>query len=105
MPKPNNLVAELELKVHGQFFCTESRGNKSSLSRLGAGLVDAAAAAIHRSGCTVQRNNLTTLTDEGRSNIHEIFLINVLVGGGAPYEKGPENHHFSHPLIFFLFGD
>jgi len=26
VPKLNNFVAELELKVHGQFFCTESRG-------------------------------------------------------------------------------
>jgi hypothetical protein len=30
----------------------------------------------------VQRSSLTTLNDEGWSNIQELFLINVLVGDG-----------------------
>jgi hypothetical protein len=66
VPKLNNFVAVLELIVHGQLFCAESRVTASSFSRLGAGLIAAAVAGTHRSGCT-KTASLRSLMKGGRT--------------------------------------
>jgi hypothetical protein len=57
------LVAELDLKVHGQFFCTESGVTRFIYLDLVQGCL-----MLHLQGHTdlvVQRCSLTTLNDEG----------------------------------------
>lgn len=101
-PKLNNFVAVLELEVHGQFFCTESRVTRILYLDLVQGWL--MPQLQKHTDLVIQRSSHTTLNDKGRSNIHELFRINVLGGwGGERRMKRARKSSLLSPIDLFLF--